>query len=247
MKETLQLLVELQELEDALRSLTNMKARLDSLRVENTESKSVFERMLTEREEQLKEVEAFCKEKSREIEEAEGNARRARTRLSGIQSQRELTALNKELDTARRMNQAKSEELKKLKAQLETSETDYNRKKEEFGTLIEVMETTETDMTATIDELESNATDQRARQAEIRGQLDRGTVAHFDRIMRGRDGHAVVGMTSQICTACRVSVSPQVYIRLQIGETLETCSSCQRILIWNNKEATEQQLEQEQA
>ena len=49
--------------------------------------------------------------KEAEIKESEDNARRARGRMSSIRSQRELNALNKELDSARRMNLQRSEEL----------------------------------------------------------------------------------------------------------------------------------------
>ena len=102
MKETLRALVELQDLEDSLRDLRLLKEQLLKLTQENELTRQMFTQMLAEREGQLDEVRAFCKEKETGIKEAEDNARRARGRLNSIQSQRELTALNKELDTARR-------------------------------------------------------------------------------------------------------------------------------------------------
>jgi len=231
-KETLQFLVELQELEDSLRSLTQMRKRRESLEIENAETLEFFETMLTEREAALSEVSTFCKEKNSEIEEAEGNARRARSRLSQIKSQRELTALNKELDTARRTNLARSEELAKLTEQLEASQTDYEKKKAEHAALVEAMADTQKALTESIDAAEVAANDQRTRQVEIKKQVDRTLVSRFERILRGRDGSAVVLMNNETCSACRMNVSPQVYIRLQRMETIENCDHCKRLLVF---------------
>ena len=114
MRETLAMLVELQSLEDALRDLRINKQRLATLQTENAETKEVFLQMLAQQRLQIEETQAFCTEKETDIKGAEENARRARTRMSGVTSQRELTALNKELEIARRTNQQRTEEVVKL-------------------------------------------------------------------------------------------------------------------------------------
>ena len=232
MKETLRQLVELQNLENTLRGLTEMKEKQVRLDAENAETLQFFETMLSERETAINEVQAFCKAKAAEIEEAESNARRARSRLGQIKSQRELTALNKELESARRTNLAKSEELKKLNDQLEAATTDYEQKKNEHATLVEAMNDTKASLLAAIEQGEVDAHDHRARQAQIKESLDRPLLSRFERILRGRGGQAVVVMDSNTCTACRMTVSPQVYIRLQRMETVENCDSCKRLLVF---------------
>ena len=233
MKESLQLLVELQNLEDSLRTLNDMKKRHSQLEVENAETLEFFETMLAEREVALTEVKAFCKEKTSEIEDAENNTRRARARLSLIKSQRELTALNKELDTARRTNLSRSEELMKLTEQLDVATTDYEKKQAEHAALIEAMAETMRSLTEAIEAAEIAGHDQRSRQQEIKSQMDRLLISRFDRIIRGRDGLAVVLMADETCSACRMTVSPQVYIRLQRMETVEYCDSCKRLLVFD--------------
>ena len=233
MKDTLRQLVELQGLEDSLRGLTELKQKQVLLETENAETLEFFETMLTERETAINEVRAFCKEKTTEIEDAESNARRARARLGQIKSQRELTALNKELESARRTNLAKSEELKKLNDQLETATADYEQKKTEHAALVQAMDETKASLTESIEQGEVAAHDHRARQTQIKGTLDRGLLSRFERILKGRDGQAVVVMNDDTCTACRMTVSPQVYIRLQRMETLESCDSCKRLLVFH--------------
>lgn len=232
MKDTLRALVELQDLEDSLRDLRVLREHLVKLTEENELTRHMFHQMLSEREAQLSEVRAFCEEKEAGIKEAEDNARRARGRLSSIQSQRELTALNKELDTARRLNAQHSEELLKLMEQLENATADYNQKTTEFAGLEAEMKQLEEDTVIKIKEGEADSTSQNDRQQELRALVDKPTLARFDRVLAGRDGRAVANVVDQTCTQCRLSISPQVFIRLMRMETLESCNNCRRILVW---------------
>ena len=164
MKETLRALVELQELEDSLRDLHNLKETLVKATQDNEETRALFRAMLSEREGQLEEARSFCKEKEDEIKEVDEGARRSRGRFNQIQSQRELTALNKELDSARRRSQQRNEELTKLKTQLDTATEDYNQKVAEFQALEEDMERTEAELENRVREGEADAS--RGRRAD---------------------------------------------------------------------------------
>ncbi len=232
MRETLKLLVELQDLEDALRDLRALQENLEKVSVENAESRVVFEEMLKARESDIRETEAFCKAKQAEISEAEENARRARTRMTSITSQRELTALNKELDIARRKNQSNSEELKKLSEQLGAAQADYEKKKSELAELSGQMTQIENDIRQDISEREADASLQRNRQLEIRKVIDKRALSTFSRISKGRNGIGVASVTNEICSACRMAVPPQVYIRVLQMESIEQCHNCLRIIVY---------------
>ncbi|MEE2757016.1 MAG: hypothetical protein VYA30_10155 [Myxococcota bacterium] len=232
MKETLGALVELQDLEDSLRDLRTLNKQLVTLRNDNAASRQMFQMMLSERNAQLDEIRTFCKEKEAEIKGAEDVARRARGRLSSIQSQRELTALNKELDTARRMNAPKSEELLKLMEQLEAATADFEKKTNEFNTLDEQMTAAEQEIEAKIQDGEAAAGAQTERRDELRAMIDRPTLSRFDRVLAGRDGIAVANVIGDTCTACQIAVSPQVKIRLMRMATLEECNHCRRYIVW---------------
>jgi len=230
-RETLAMLVELQSLEDALRDLRVNKQRLASLQSENEETETVFLQMLAQQRMQIDETEAFCKEKEADIKGAEENARRARSRLTGVTSQRELTALNKELEIARRTNQQRTEEVVKLLDQLEGAKAAYAKKEEEWSALSTQMKSLETSLKGDIETRESQATDHQGRQSEIRGQLDKPTLSRFDRISRGRNGYALAFVVGEACMGCQVSVPPQQLVRLMRMETLESCQNCKRLIV----------------
>lgn len=232
MKETLAHLVELQAIEDELRDLRQTKNRLEAATKENAEAREVFEVMLAERAEQIDEVRAFCGEKEAAIKEAEENTRRARTRLSTITSQRELTALNKELDAARRQNSQQSEELLKLMEQLEAAQADFDKKTAEFEALKQQMADVEGGLNQRIAERESGITAQRERQQELRKAMDPTLFSRFNRTVKARKGIAVVPVgVDGTCTGCRMQTPPQQWIRIQSMESIEYCQHCRRILV----------------
>lgn len=232
MKQTLEMLVELQRLEDELRDLRTAKADLEALEQENAEALEGFDTMLAEQATRIDETKAFCEEKEAEIKETEEANRRSRTRLSGITNQRELNALNKELETQRRLTQQRNEELLKLLEQLEAAQGDYAKRKAERDALAEQMSALEAELAQRVQDKAALADQYTARRKELRSKLDRGLVGRFDRISRGRDGVAVADVVDGTCTGCRMQVPPQVFIRLQRMESLEQCQSCVRMLIW---------------
>jgi predicted nucleic acid-binding Zn-ribbon protein len=230
-RETLAMLVELQGLEDALRDLRINRARLATLRSENTQTKALFEEMLTRQKEQIDETQGFCSEKEEDIKAAEESARRARTRLTGVTSQRELTALNKELEIARRVNRQRTEEVVKLLDQLEAAQATYVSKESEWAALEVEMQSLEASLVSDIEVRESQASDHRARQADLRSKFDKTVLARFDRVSKGRGGQAVANVVNAVCSACQVAVAPQQLIRLMRMASLESCQNCRRMLV----------------
>ena len=231
MRETLAMLVELQSLEDALRDLRVNQERLARLRSENVETKALFEQMLTQQKEQIDETQGFCSEKEQDIKGAEENARRARTRLTGVTSQREVTALNKELEIARRINQQRTEEVVKLLDQLEAAKDAFAKKESEWAALAAEMKSLDASLVSDIKAREEKAVDRRVRQTELRSRFEKPILARFDRISKGREGQAVADVVNGVCSACQVAVAPQQLIRLMRMESLESCLNCRRMLV----------------
>lgn len=248
MRETLAMLVELQQLDDALRELREAKAKLAKMREENASSLALFEKMLGEREQRIGETRAFVKEKEAEIQDADDKVRRSRTRLSSITSQRELTALTKELDTARRGNQQRSEELLKLMEQLEQAGADLDKKRGEREALAEQMKALEASLEAAVARGEEDAVHHTARRKELVAALPRDVIGRYERISRGRAGLAVADLTTHgTCAACNIEVPPQTFIRLQRLDGYEICQNCQRMLVYKRGLAAPEAAGEEEA
>ena len=214
MKETLLLLLELQELENSLRGLRELKSNLETVKADNQQSLELFDRLLGENSAQLEEILAFCKTTQQEIDKAADDARRARQRMNSITSQKELNALNKEIETARRNNQNNTEELKKLQAQYDEAKAAYEKRVADIETMKADMQSIEEGMVAEIEERTTQSSAQQTRKDEIHNTVDRPLLSRFNRVMANRGGVAIAEVNNEICGGCRMRIPPQQYNRV---------------------------------
>lgn len=235
MLEALSMLIQLQELDDTLRETREARKRLTKLRAENAESLEMFAGMLAERATAIEEARTFCQEKEAEVKATEDDLRRSRARLPSITNQRELNALNKELEVGRRNNTRRTEELTKLKTQLAEVEADHAKKTAERDALAEKMTALEAELVADLEAKEEQAAVNQQRRVELRKQIERPLLSRYDRISRGRNGYAVASANSGSCAACHVAPPPQTFIRLQQQNTIEKCNNCQRLLVYTGE------------
>lgn len=231
-KQTLENLVELQRIDDALRDLREARTRLGGIEKENRESLAVFDKMLSVVADRIAETTNFCREKEDEIRDAEANISRSRQRMNTIQSQKELTALNKELDNARKSSQTRAEELSKLQEQLKAVEVDHQRRTDERNKLVQDMRAIESSIRDEIASKEAGVNELQDRRKALLGTLSRELVSKYERISKGRNGQAVIAISTETCTGCNIAVPPQVFIRLMRMETMEACANCSRILVY---------------
>ncbi|MGE5327488.1 MAG: zinc ribbon domain-containing protein [Deltaproteobacteria bacterium] len=79
------------------------------------------------------------------------------------------------------------------------------------------------------------------RRAELAGGLSDNLLQTYERVRGGRGGVAVAEVRNGFCTACHVTLRPQLYNEVRSNETLIACESCSRILYYIEPPAEAQQ------
>ena len=232
MKETLLQLWDLQTIDDALRDLRDTQAKAATVEKENAESLAAFDAILQGLSDRIAETQRFMREKEDEIREVDANLSRSKQRLSSVQNNRELMALNKELEASRNANRLRTEELAKLLEVLTKSETDHAQKQAERSSLETELLAIVASLRADIAQKETGLESLNARRVSVRAALPRELISKYDRISKGRNGQAVTDVPNGTCGGCNMAVPPQVFIRLQRLETLEACANCSRLLVY---------------
>jgi len=231
-KETLLQLWDLQTIDDALRDLRDTQAKAATVEKENAESLAAFDAILQGLSDRIAETQRFMREKEDEIREVDANLSRSKQRLSTVQNNRELMALNKELEASRNANRLRTEELAKLLDVLTKSETDHAQKQAERSSLETELLAIVASLRADIAQKQTGLESLNARRVSVRAALPRELISKYDRISKGRNGQAVTDVPNGTCGGCNMAVPPQVFIRLQRLETLEACANCSRLLVY---------------
>jgi uncharacterized protein len=90
-----------------------------------------------------------------------------------------------------------------------------------------------TEQASAIDKLQRAQAQQASAEGErtkIAGQLAAADLSTYETIRRQKGGMAVAQVQQRTCQACRVSLTPNQEQRSRIGQEIQLCHSCGRIL-----------------
>jgi predicted nucleic acid-binding Zn-ribbon protein len=155
-----------------------------------------------------------------------------RMRLNRIRNDRELIALQREIDLGRESAQQLEEELIAVMESLEQINS-------QLGVEQEALTALEDRVAAEIDERRAEALklsegldEEKAERNALAGGIDESLRSKYDQIFVRRGGTAVVEVKAGICQGCHMNLPPQMFNELQRYREVRQCPSCHRILYW---------------
>src|SRR6185503_267885 len=231
MKAELQQLIALQNLDTTIRKLEKDQEAIPERRaqIEKEFDQRAFEiRALETRRDDAKHSRARLEN---EVIEQRGRAERAERNLMSSKKPDEYTAAIREADAARKQISALETQILEQMEQLEQADASLNERADEIVTMNSDRETklkAFDEETGTIGERLVAA---RKEREEVFASLPKAMSALYSRIgARIRDGVAVAEARNRSCSACFMSLRPQVMAEVRRGDEIITCDNCGRIL-----------------
>jgi uncharacterized protein len=232
-KAELQKLIALQNLDTTIRKLETDQKAIPERRaeIEGEFDQRAFEiRALENRRDEAKHNRARLEN---EVVEQKGRAERAERNLMSSKKQDEYTAAIREADAARKQISALETQILEQMESLEQAEAALKERADEIASLNSDREArlkAFDDASGTMDERLAAACKERE---EVFANLPKQMSGLYSRIRaRIRDGVAVAEARNRSCTACFMSLRPQVMAEIRRGEEVMTCDNCGRILFF---------------
>ena len=231
MKAELQKLIALQNLDTTIRKLEKDEQAIPERRagIEKEFDQRAFEiRALETRRDEAKHTRARLEI---EVVEQKGRAERAERNLMSSKKQDEYTAAIREADAARKQISALETQILEQLETLEQAEAALKERADQIASL-------NSDRAARLKAFDDEAGTIGERLATARKDRDE-VFANLPKAMSGmyarikariRDGVAVAEARNRSCTACFMSLRPQVMAEIRRGEEVITCDNCGRIL-----------------
>ena len=231
MKAELSQLIALQNLDTTIRRL---QTELESI----PERRAGIEREFDQRAFEIRALEAkrdqARHERARleiEIQEQRTRAERADRNLMSSQKQDEYTAAIREADAARKQISAFETQVLEQMETFEQAEKDLAERAPEVEKLGAEM----AERFAAFDEQTRTQADEvsayRAERERLLNALPKSMSSMYNRISaRIRGGIAMAEARNGACTACLMTLRPQVMAQVRRGEEVITCDNCNRIL-----------------
>ncbi|HJU93579.1 MAG TPA: C4-type zinc ribbon domain-containing protein [Pyrinomonadaceae bacterium] len=231
MKAELQKLIALQNLDTTIRKLEKDQQAIPERRagIEKEFDQRAFEiRALETRRDEAKHTRARLEI---EVVEQKGRAERAERNLMSSKKQDEYTAAIREADSARKQISSLETQILEQMETLEQAEAALKERADQIASL-------NSDRAARLKAFDEEAGTIGERLATARKDRDE-VFANLPKAMSGmyarikariRDGVAVAEARNRSCTACFMSLRPQVMAEIRRGEEVITCDNCGRIL-----------------
>jgi predicted nucleic acid-binding Zn-ribbon protein len=173
----------------------------------------------------------------KQISEAKVNLERANRNLKNSQNQKEYEASMREADVLQKQIAAFETQILERMATIEEVEKILAERAEEISGI----ETNLAESLAGFDaELKKQRTEfeiETKKRQEIFVTLPPNLAGVYDRMaQRSRDGIAVAEVKNGACSACFMSLRPQMQVEIKVSDKIITCESCARILYIESSE-----------
>ncbi len=233
MKAELQKLVALQNLDTSIRKLAKEQEAIPERRaeIEGEFDQRAFEiRALESRRDEAKHNRARLEN---EVVEQRGRVERAERNLMSSKKQDEYTAAIREADAARKLISTLETQILEQMESLEQAEAALKERSEEIVSLNSDREA----RLKAFDESTKTQSEQlavaRVEREQLFANLPKPMSSLYARISaKIRDGVAVAEARNRSCSACFMSLRPQVMTEIRRGAEVLTCDNCGRILYY---------------
>lgn len=167
----------------------------------------------------------------KQIAENKTYLERADRNLKHAQNQKEYETAMRETDALQKQIAAlETQDLEKM-GELETVDKELEERADEINTLEGKRKIALGEFDSQVAKNKKELEKEVAHRKEIFVTLPERLAEVYDRLsVRGRDGIAVAEVINGACSACFMSLRPQMQLEVKKGEEIITCESCSRIL-----------------
>ncbi len=231
MVERLKTLYELQNIDDQLDELEELRGDLPNAVEALKEKIDGIKSDIVNKEKEQKESLKKRKENENEIEKLQENQKKFKAQLYQVRNNKEYDALTKEIDHTDELvskleaeNDAMADLSKKLTDEIEEV-------KPMLDELNEEMKVKEADLKVIIKANEKEETKLREKRKEIETKVKKADLSAYMRIRKAKKGLAVSTIKRSACSGCHNIVPPQRQLEIRQNNKLFYCEYCGRILV----------------
>ncbi len=228
--EQIMLLIQLQKVDAEIYKFNRRKAQIPLLMKGLDEGFKKKGEELKRREDEIKSLQVSLKEKENDLASKEETIKKCQTQLYQIKTNKEYSAMQQEIGgheadksvmedniiTLLDEVEEKKGVIEKERAALKEEEKRVNAEKEKFDSELK--------------DIENQLNSLNTQRAEMASKIDKQMLSKYERILKGKDGLAMVPVHENACGGCHLNLPPQVINEINMKEDLVFCESCARIL-----------------
>jgi len=229
-QDEMQYLVELQNLDMEIKTMTSQKAAREQELEELESQQSRIAAMVEELQGKVDELESECRELDLSLTQERSNMARAEERLPAIKTQKEYVAVLKEIDSAKKFEKEIGEQIEGKQTEMTGYVSERDEKTAELESLKEKASARLDEIRAESADLEKQLSSQQGAREQVFGKIPKPLQRKYQLLFERRNGLAVVQASQGACQGCNMHLPPQLFNTLLQVNDIQTCPHCNRLL-----------------
>jgi uncharacterized protein len=232
MDEQLSLLIQLQEIDGKIRSLTEQKKRLPEFLADLERKREANKTNVERVKEELQTAQKNKRDRDQDLEAGNQKVEKLKARTSEIKNNKEYQALLREIELGEKENKAIEDDILGLMEKIDATAVRITRaeqhsREEETALQSEQMQR-EADFAKIGEELKGLA---RAWQ-EVVSSVKPDILVQYQKLLTTKAGIAITEARGESCSGCYMSIPPQIFVNVKKNESIITCPNCHRMLYY---------------
>jgi len=229
-KEQIELLIGLQVIDREIYALTSEKKGMpERVRVidQALESKKAG---IKQAEEKLKGLQVALKDKELQLQQKEEQIKKLQTQLYQLKSNKEYSTMLTEIQGIKADNSVLEEEIIKLMDGIDAAKKKIAEEKELFKKEEADAQKEKDTINARGKEIDARLSELSTQREKIVPDIEAKVLARYEKVLKNRDGLAIVPVEHSACGGCHMNLPAQVVSEAKLKEDIIVCGSCNRIL-----------------
>jgi hypothetical protein len=236
MREDIRLLKELQSVDYWIGELERSKAFLPDMMKTLEEEIQNVTADLGQKKDRLSQAQVQVKELELQIAQNKELREKYQEQMLTIKTNKEYDALVAQIDAAKAEIAKDEEKCLELMSEIEGLKTVVAELVEKNARVQTENAERLRDMQMQVDSVQGKMDEKEANRDHLAAKVPRQIMTIYERVRKGKGGDVVVPLKRGACGECYKSQPPQMIQLIKKGDSIQTCSSCGRILIWEGED-----------
>jgi len=173
------------------------------------------------------------------LADAEQGREKSEGQMDVIKTQREYEALDKEIRDATEKEQTLRKDLQREQTSVEELKNALEKEQMMIQKQEEDVAEEQSKIKVKVKEKGTELKKLQSEEKKITPGLEEDILFKFERIIKSKSGLGIVSLTKGVCTGCYMILPPQFVNTVRLGERVEFCPYCSRILFYQEDEEGE--------
>lgn len=237
MNPELEKLIALQELDLKIRALEEEIAAVPMKRAELEREFEAFAAEYLEKKSRLETSKRQHRQLEMDLQDAQLRLEKYKSDLMRVRNQTEYAAALREIDMAKKLVSALETQLLELMETIEALEREVQEQTPEIEAKRQHVDALLAEYATAVERLTEELNRMRQQREHLAQTIRPDLLNRYMRLVELRDGLALAEVRDGSCTACYMTIRPQVYADVRKGEEILACDHCSRILYYRGASA----------